>query len=153
MSSKSDIWTDQYSAFGKVMISVSDVTNNFRFPGQYLDGETGLYYNFHRYYDAEIGRYFREEPIGLRGEINLFVYVSNSPINSTDQFGESFLIDCVKFLYYYWQCTKQALECKKRIKQEIDCNGLINTLDKYNAPYESSLYLKYVGKRFQRAKK
>ncbi len=80
-------WAGQYSAFGEVTVIVNDVMNNFRFPGQYWDDETGLYYNFHRYYSAEIGRYFREDTIGFDGGINLFVYVQNNPVNSLDPLG------------------------------------------------------------------
>ena len=35
-----------------------------RFPGQYHDRETGLHYNFHRYYDPETGRYLSHDPLG-----------------------------------------------------------------------------------------
>ncbi|MFC1504927.1 RHS repeat-associated core domain-containing protein [Thermodesulfobacteriota bacterium] len=37
----------------------------FRLAGQYFDAETGLHYNYHRYYDPSIGRYLRPDPIKL----------------------------------------------------------------------------------------
>ncbi|RME57712.1 RHS repeat-associated core domain-containing protein, partial [Candidatus Parcubacteria bacterium] len=43
------------------------VTNNFRFPGQYYDAETGLNYNYQRTYDPSLGRYTQTDPIGLNG--------------------------------------------------------------------------------------
>jgi len=61
--------------------------NTFRFPGQYFDGETGLHYNMHRYYDPDTGRYLTPDPIGLEGGINPFVYSYNNPVNYIDPYG------------------------------------------------------------------
>jgi len=58
-----------------------------RFPGQYYDQETGLHYNWNRYYDPKTGRYLTPDPIGLHGGINLFVYVLNRPLNGIDPEG------------------------------------------------------------------
>ena len=40
----------------------------FRFPGQYEDPETGLYYNRFRYYMPNEGIYTQRDPIGLAGD-------------------------------------------------------------------------------------
>jgi RHS repeat-associated protein len=45
--------------------------------GQYDDGNTGLYYNTFRYYDADAGRFTAEDPIGLSGGDNLYQYAPN----------------------------------------------------------------------------
>lgn len=58
-----------------------------RLPGQYYDQETGLHYNYHRYYDPRTGRYLTPDPIGLIGGINPFAYSENNPINHTDPLG------------------------------------------------------------------
>jgi RHS repeat-associated protein len=80
-------WKGAYALFGKVQILAATVENNFRFPGQYYDSETGLSYNYHRYYRSEIGRYITADPIGLDGGINPFVYVQNDSVNGADLWG------------------------------------------------------------------
>ncbi len=81
------VWQAAYLPFGKAQLLVDTVENNIRFPGQYYDFETGLHYNWHRYYDPETGRYISTDPIGLAGEINLRAYVQNDPINAIDPRG------------------------------------------------------------------
>ncbi|XPS88777.1 hypothetical protein Dvar_67960 [Desulfosarcina variabilis str. Montpellier] len=81
-------WAADYLPFGGVDITVETVENNLRFAGQYYDAETGLHYNYHRYYDPDTGRYLTADPIGLAGGINLFAYVSNDPVNYIDPTGE-----------------------------------------------------------------
>jgi RHS repeat-associated protein len=84
-------WSATYSAYGKAEITVARVTNNLRLPGQYFDEETGLHYNFQRYYDPDTGRYITADPIGLRGGINLYAYVNANPINYIDPKG----LECI----------------------------------------------------------
>lgn len=81
------VWRANYDPFGKATITTATVTNNFRFPGQYYDRETGLHYNYHRYYDPETGRYLKPDPIGLAGGINPYLYVQNNPVNFVDPEG------------------------------------------------------------------
>lgn len=81
------VWSAGYAPFGKATVEVESVVNNLRFPGQYFDVETGLYYNWHRYYDPQTGRYITVDPIGLRGGINLYAYVGGNPNFRTDRRG------------------------------------------------------------------
>lgn len=48
-----------------------------RFPGQYLDPETGLHYNHFRHYDPETARYLTVDPLGLAPAPNPVTYVRN----------------------------------------------------------------------------
>jgi RHS repeat-associated protein len=61
--------------------------NNLRFPGQYADSETGLFYNYYRSYQAAQGRYTQNDPIGLAGGWNRFGYADGSPTTKTDPMG------------------------------------------------------------------
>ena len=65
----------------------STLVNNLRLPGQYFDSETGLHYNWHRYYDPGLGRYLRPDPIGLVGGIDLYGYAGNDPVSVVDPWG------------------------------------------------------------------
>ena len=60
------VWSAKYSSFGEAEVEdSSSVTNNLRFPGQYYDQETGLHYNYHRYYDPRTGRYLEPDPVNI----------------------------------------------------------------------------------------
>lgn len=67
--------------------TVPAVTFNLRYPGQYYDQESNLYYNYHRSYSATIGRYTQADPIGLQGGWNRFSYVGQNPLSFTDPLG------------------------------------------------------------------
>ncbi len=59
------VWEADYKPFGDTTITVASIENNLRFPGQYFDSESGLNYNYFRYYDPGTGRYITPDPIGV----------------------------------------------------------------------------------------
>ncbi|OCL22680.1 hypothetical protein A9G03_04785 [Gilliamella sp. wkB171] len=73
------VWTCSYQLWGKPIqeIEHSQIQQNLRYQGQYLDRETGLHYNTFRYYDPDIGRFTQPDPIGLLGGFNLYQYAPN----------------------------------------------------------------------------
>jgi len=82
------VWTADYKPFGEATVTVSTITNNLRFPGQYYNAETGLNYNYYRDYNPSIGRYIESDPMGiLEGTNHLFVYARNNSIRFKDPLG------------------------------------------------------------------
>ena len=101
---KAVVWDMELDPFGnEPAISSNRITNNLRFPGQYADSETGLYYNMHRYYEPRLGRYLQPDPILQHGITNFkyflhvlkiipelftdYPYVANNPVILTDVLG------------------------------------------------------------------
>ncbi|MCP3999675.1 MAG: hypothetical protein GY727_02060, partial [Gammaproteobacteria bacterium] len=81
------VWKADYNPFGKATVTTELVENNVRFPGQYFDSETGLHYNYFRYYETGTGRYITSDPIGLQGGLNTYGYVSGNPMYWSDPLG------------------------------------------------------------------
>ena len=81
--------TIAYDAFGNVTTeSNPSFGDRFKYTGRELDSETGFQYNRARYYDAAIGRWTSQDPLGFAaGDANLYRYVGNSPTNATDPSG------------------------------------------------------------------
>jgi RHS repeat-associated protein len=74
-------WGAELDIFGSVKNLHGDKCDcPFRYPGQYEDCETGLYYNRYRYYDAESGEYVSQDPIGLLGGWTLYQYTVDQMI-------------------------------------------------------------------------
>ena len=81
------IWDAELSIYGSVRTSEKKKQDcPFRFPGQYEDEETGLYYNRFRYYDPEGGIYISQDPIRLLGGLKFYSYVGD-PNSWIDPFG------------------------------------------------------------------
>lgn len=80
------VWRWEGKAFGDSQPTGS-IAMNLRFPGQYYDAETGLHYNWNRYYDPKLGRYITSDPIGLEGGLNTYAYVKDNPLRWFDPTG------------------------------------------------------------------
>ncbi|NEC39948.1 DUF6531 domain-containing protein [Streptomyces rubrogriseus] len=69
-------WRARSTIWGKTAWAADSIAYTpLRFPGQYFDSETGLHYNYFRYYDPEIARYLTLDPLGLAPAPNPATYV------------------------------------------------------------------------------
>ena len=77
------LWFGNYTGWGRLK-EETKVTDSayqpFRLQNQYCDRETGLHYNFFRYYEPDAGRFVNQDPIGLYGGENLYWFAPNVQI-------------------------------------------------------------------------
>ena len=62
------VWFENYYGWGKLKskINISGTAYQpFRLQNQYCDRETGLHYNFFRYYEPDAGPFVNQDPIGF----------------------------------------------------------------------------------------
>lgn len=78
----------EYDSFGNRKDMQNTIKQPYTYTGREYDRETGLYYYRARYYDAMEGRFISKDPIGFAGgNVNLYGYVWNEPINYVDPTG------------------------------------------------------------------
>ncbi|MEQ9321622.1 MAG: RHS repeat-associated core domain-containing protein, partial [Polyangiaceae bacterium] len=81
------VGTLERTVWGRTTSTEDSTTSTpFRAPGQFEDGETGLFYNRYRYYDPDLGRFISSDPIGIDGNFNLYEYAVN-PVGWSDPMG------------------------------------------------------------------
>ncbi|WP_282822381.1 RHS repeat-associated core domain-containing protein [Neisseria subflava] len=77
------VWFGDYYGWGRLK-EETRVTDSayqpFRLQNQYADLETGLHYNFYRYYEPNLGRFINQDPIKLKGGNNLYQFAFNTQI-------------------------------------------------------------------------
>lgn len=83
------VWRGRAEPFGETTPSVNQVVFNLRFPGQYEDRETGLFYNNARSYSPEHARYTTPDPFGLAAGLNLYTYSNNNTLKYVDPNGRT----------------------------------------------------------------
>lgn len=82
-------WADHVEPYGAITVPPgAPIRYAPRFPGHYLDEETGLHENRHRYYSPRLGRYLQSDPAGQSGGVNLYAYPPN-PLVHVDVLGLS----------------------------------------------------------------
>ena len=86
----------KYDAWGNVLgvydssnqqITESSIGNRYLWQGREYSWKTGLYYFRARWYDPVTGRWLSNDPIGISGGLNQYVFCRNNPVNVRDPSG------------------------------------------------------------------
>jgi RHS repeat-associated protein len=79
----------EYAPFGKRInpASPTEYDQPYRFSSKPFDPETELGYWGYRHYSPELGRWISRDPIGERGGVNVYAYLSGDPIGRADPLG------------------------------------------------------------------
>jgi RHS repeat-associated protein len=78
-----------YTVFGE-LTQEEALPQPFKYVGQYsvMAEPDNLYYMRARYYDATLGRFLQQDPLGIGGgDINLYAYVGSNPVMGIDPWG------------------------------------------------------------------
>lgn len=112
----------------------SQIGNRFLWQGREYSWNAGLYYFRARWYESVTGRWLSNDPIGISGGLNQYMFCGDNPVNFGDPFGlcekdiekikkefNTFIKWMVEhghrppggnynILLWYWDCTRQADE-------------------------------------------
>jgi len=120
------VWFGNYTGWGRLK-EETKVTDSayqpFRLQNQYADRETGLHYNFFRYYEPDAGRFVNQDPIGLWGGENPYAFAPNTS-NWLDVLGLNKSLPTP-----YWPPNRGALGEVRSITLPVD-----TLVDRYGYP-------------------
>ncbi|OOG77104.1 SpvB/TcaC N-terminal domain-containing protein [Algoriphagus sp. A40] len=75
------------SAYQAKNAAITTTAKRYKYTGMERDEESGMAYHSARYYLNWLGRWLSADPIGIKGGMNLYVYVESQPIHYTDHSG------------------------------------------------------------------
>jgi len=113
-----------YDTFGKLTSETNPAVDSlFLFTARPFDPDTQLQNNLNRWYDARVGRWLSEDPIGFAsGDGNLYRYVGNRSTDANDSDGKRYIppfyalwciYKCSTFMDLfrgYWKSCEDELE-------------------------------------------
>jgi RHS repeat-associated protein len=118
------VWAGQHDSFGEVTVDYEALHYPFRFPGQYYDQESDLYYNWHRYYDPDTGRYLSWDP--AEDGSNHYLYVENNPTIYVDPDGQKLIWWAFTTFTPQGKALKYAAKFLKAAKKVPGAKKLVN---------------------------
>jgi RHS repeat-associated protein len=91
--------TDRYTydAYGNTVAATGSTANAYRYDGERLDSDTGLYQLRDRYYNPAIGRFMSRDPFSGRAELPVsrhrYQFANSDPVNFVDPSGRESLTE------------------------------------------------------------
>ena len=76
-----------FDPFGRVTKVLENVVSDFQYDGYYIHSRSQLSLSRTRAYNSNLGRWINRDPIGELGSQNLYIFVSENPLNSRDPSG------------------------------------------------------------------
>ncbi|MBI1811848.1 MAG: RHS repeat-associated core domain-containing protein [Nitrospirae bacterium] len=124
-STGSAVKTYIYKAYGTIASQTGTLIQPYNFTGREYDSEIGMYYYRGRYYYPSRGRFISKDPIGFGGgDVNLYRYVGNNPVNFTDPFGLDRYNPCKDLpLLGRWACKKYVNWGCSGAKESVCCEA------------------------------
>jgi RHS repeat-associated protein len=118
----------EYNAFGKVTRNTGKAECIFGYTGKIFDNQTHLQWNINRWYDANVGRWISEDPIGFLGnDFCLYRYASNETTILYDILGLATWNTCCPCLF---ECLKTGIQAIANSYSQV-----INALKEYEKLY------------------
>ena len=91
--------TDRYTydAYGNTVAATGSTANAYRYDGERLDGDTGLYQLRDRYYNPALGRFMSRDPFSGRTDLPVsrhrYQFANSDPVNFVDPSGRESLAE------------------------------------------------------------
>ena len=131
-----------YDEYGIVVVDTNPGFQPFGFAGGLYDQHTKLTRFGARDYDAFTGRWTSKDPIGFAGgDVNLYGYVMNDPVNLIDPDGlivwgdpdpTDEILTAIAIRYVITQCAKQTIKIRAlRVLQRKALKGLRKQLHEH----------------------
>ena len=126
-----------YGAYGQTSESPPGASSNLiKYTGREQD-TANLYYYRNRYYSPVTSRFISEDPIGLAGGVNLYVYAAANPLSAVDPEGLGPSpgtalggYNAIRCFFALGSVSEFAKQCDKECPPD-DIRGMAAFIDKY----------------------
>lgn len=138
---------EEYSPFGSSTLFIGTVSDSqlkhYRYSGQERDSVTGFYYYGARYYAPWLARWLSPDPAGTIDGLNIYAFVTNSPVTFRDVGGMGRVYTEQKF--HKHAQTRQRKDRSSRTDTELQEESK-NAYEVYKAAQNPTLRMHLMGR-------